>query len=48
MQVVIEGIAKSSFVDILEFKNYDEYQYLKEFFENTFLNNQLRNLEKAS
>ncbi|MHB8983733.1 MAG: IS4 family transposase [Carboxydocellales bacterium] len=47
LQVVIDGIAKSSFVDILEFKNSDEYQYLKELFENSFLNNQLRNLEKA-
>jgi len=45
---VITGIAKSGIVDILEFKNSDEYQYLKELFENSFLNNQLKNLEKAS
>lgn len=48
LQVVIDGIAKSGFVNILEFKNSDEYQYLKELFENSFLNNQLKNLEKAS
>jgi hypothetical protein len=48
LQVVIDGIAKSGFVDILEFKNSDEYQYLKELFENSFLNNQLENLEKVS
>ena len=45
---MITGIAKSGIVDILEFKNSDEYQYLKELFENSFLNNQLKNLEKAS
>ena len=48
LQVVITGIAKSGIVDILEFKNSVEYQYLKELFENSFLNNQLKNLEKAS
>ena len=46
--MVIDGIAKSGFVDILEYKNSDEYQYLKELFENSFLNNQLENLEKVS
>jgi len=48
LQVVITGIAKSGIVDILEFKDSNEYQYLKELFENSFLNNQLKNLEKAS
>jgi len=48
LQVVITGIAKSGIVDILEFKNSAEYQYLRELFENSFLNNQLKNLEKAS
>ena len=48
LQVVITGIAKSGFVDILEFKNSVEYQYLKELFENSFLNNQLQNIEKVS
>ena len=47
LQVVITGIAKSGFVDILEFKNSAEYQYLKELFENSFLNNQLKSLEEA-
>jgi len=48
LQVVITGIAKSGIVDILQFKNSVEYQYLKELFENSFLNKQLKNLEKAS
>jgi Transposase DDE domain. len=48
LQVVIISIAKSGIVDILEFKNSVEYQCLKELFENSFLNSQLKNLEKAS
>lgn len=48
LQIVIDSIAKSGIVDILEFKNSVEYQYLKELFENSFLNNQLINLEKVS
>lgn len=48
LQVVIDGIAKSGIIDILEFKNSVEYQYLKELFENSFLNNQLKDVEKAS
>lgn len=48
LQVVITGIAKSGIVDILEFKNSSEYQYLKELFEKSFLNNQFKNLEKVS
>jgi len=48
LQVVITSIAKSGLVDILEFRNSDEYEYLKELFENSFLNNQLKALEKAS
>ena len=47
LQVVITSIAKSGSVDILEFKNSLEYQYLKELFENSFLSNQLKSLEKA-
>lgn len=46
LEVVITGIAKSGIVDILEFKNSVEYQYLRELFEDSFLNNQLKNLEK--
>jgi len=48
LQVVITSIAKSGLVDILEFKNSVEYEYLKKLFENSFLNNQLKALEKAS
>lgn len=47
LQVVITSIAKSGIVDILEFKNSIEYQFLRELFENSFLNNQLKNLEKV-
>jgi len=47
LQVVINGIAKSGFVDILEFKNSEEYRYLKELFENSFLHNQLKDVERA-
>jgi len=48
LQVVITSIAKSGLVDILEFRNSVEYEYLKELFENSFLTNQLKALEKAS
>ena len=48
LQVVITSIAKSGLVDILEFRNSLEYEYLKELFENSFLNNQLKDLENAS
>lgn len=48
LQVVITIIAKSGLVDILEFRNSCEYEYLKELFDNSFLNNQLKALEKAS
>ena len=48
LQVVITSIAKSGLVDILEFRNSVEYGYLKELFENSFLNNQLKTLESAS
>ena len=48
LQVVITGIAKSGIVDILEFKNSVEYQYLRELFEDSFLNKQLKNLDIAS
>ena len=47
LQVVITSIAKSGLVDILEFRNSLEYEYLKELFENSFLSNQLKTLEKA-
>jgi len=48
LQVVITSIAKSGLVNLLEFKNSHEYQYLKELFEDSFLTNQLKALEKAA
>jgi hypothetical protein len=48
LQVGITSIAKSGLVDILEFRNSFEYEYLKELFDNSFLSNQLKALEKAS
>ena len=48
LQVVIAGIAESGLVDVLEFKASSEYRYLKVLFENSFLNNQLKILEKVS
>ncbi len=48
LQVVITSLAKSGLVDILEFRNSAEYEYLKELFENSFLYNPLQALEKAS
>jgi len=47
LQVVITSIAKSGLVDILEFRNSMEYEYLKKLFENSFLSNQLKALEEA-
>ena len=47
LQVVITSITKSGLVNLLEFKNSLEYEYLKELFEDSFLSNQLKNLEKA-
>lgn len=47
LQVVITSIAKSGLVDILEFKNSLEYEYLKELFEDSFLNYQLKALGNA-
>jgi len=48
LQVVITSIAKSGLVNIMEFVDSVEYQYLKELFENSFLTNQLKVLENAS
>lgn len=45
LQVVIASIAKSGLVNVLEFKNSVEYQYIKELFENSFLTNQLKSIE---
>jgi len=48
LQVVVSSIAKSGLLDILEFRNSVEYEYLKELFENSFLTNQLKAIENAS
>ena len=48
LQVVIASITESGLVNVLEFKNSMEYQYLKELFENSFLTNQLKSLERVS
>ena len=48
LQVVITAIAESGSVDIVQFKTSPEYQYLKELFEDSFLNNQFKKLNKAS
>jgi hypothetical protein len=47
LQVVISAIAESGVVDILEFRTSAEYQYLKDLFDDSFLKNQLKNLDKA-
>jgi len=48
LQVVITSIAKSGLVNISEFMNSVEYEFIKELFENSFLTNQLKALENAS
>jgi hypothetical protein len=48
LQVVITAIAESGSVDIVQFKASPEYQFLKELFEDSFLNNQLKKLNNAS
>lgn len=48
LQVVITSMAKHGFVDLLEFKDSLEFQYLKGLFEDSFLHNQLKAVEKAS
>lgn len=48
LQIVITAIAENGSVDIQEFRNSAEYQYLKELFEASFLSNQLMKLDKAS
>lgn len=47
LQVIITGLANHGTVDILEFKNSVEYQYIRELFEDSFLNNQVKMLDKA-
>ena len=43
--MVITSIDKSGLMDILEFRNSMEYEYLKELLEDFFLTNQLKALE---
>ena len=47
LQTVINSIAESGVMDIKEFRNSVEYQYLKGLFENSFLGNQLKQLDNA-
>lgn len=48
LQVVIASIAESGMVNVLEFKDSVEYQYIKGLFENSFLTNQLKSLDRVS
>lgn len=48
LQVVITAIAESGTVDIKEFKNSPEYQFLRELFEDSFLGKQLFHEDKAA
>ncbi|MDK2822025.1 MAG: hypothetical protein PWP31_1990 [Clostridia bacterium] len=48
LQAVITAIAESGTIDIREFRNSAEYQYLKTLFEDYFLSNQLKQLNNAS
>jgi len=47
LQTVINAIAESGVFDIKEFRNSVEYQYLKGLFEDSFLGNQLKQLDNA-
>lgn len=48
LQTVINAISESGALDIKEFQNSVEYQYLKGLFEDSFLGNQLKQLDKAA
>ncbi|MBZ4688724.1 MAG: putative transposase [Clostridiales bacterium] len=48
LQTVINAIAESGVFDIKEFRNSGEYQYLKGLFEDSFLGNQLKQLDNAA
>ena len=48
LQVVITAIAESGTVDIQAFQASEEYQYIKELFEYSFLGHQLFELDKAA
>jgi hypothetical protein len=42
LKVIITVIAEAGVIDIPEFRKSEEFQYLKELFEDSFLNNQLK------
>jgi len=48
LQTVINAIAESGALDIIEFRNSFEYQYLKSLFEDSFLSNQLKQLDNVA
>lgn len=48
LQIVIIAIAESGTVDLRAFKNSEEYQYIKELFEESFLGNQLFGEDNAA
>lgn len=48
LQVVINAISESGTIDIKEFKQSLEYQYLKGLFEDSFLSNQLMTIDNAA
>lgn len=48
LQVVINAISESGTIDIKEFKQSPEYQYLKGLFEDSFLGNQLMTIDNAA
>ena len=48
LQTVINAITESGALDIKEFQNSVEYQYLKGLFEDSFLGNQLKQLDNVA
>lgn len=48
LEVVITAISESDTIDIIEFKNSSEYQYLKELFEASFLGTQLMDWDNVA
>jgi len=48
LQVVIAAISESGIIDLKAFKNSEEYAYIKELFEVSFLGNQLFERDKAA
>jgi hypothetical protein len=48
LQLVIDVISESGNIDILEFRNSQEYQYVKDLFENSFLSKQMFEINKSA